>query len=278
MKNTMWIKKGILYGLVLVFFSVLLTPVQAEASVLSALRKTALKQKLAAGQTEEKSNMNPGEELKAKQEELETLKGNAPNYLIPCQYCDGTQESNTPCNQCNGTGIMDMPGNDAVSLSMVISCMNCRGSGYERCKMCMGGEMADPDYRAKYNAWKEKIENLEEEIKQLDMQLHPEKYAAKGNDGKTGNNDGPAVVPGPDPVPPAPTPEWNLETKKSDCVRCKGSGREQCSSCQGTGYLSSIKSAPDYAGTGGGQYTVQTKCSCDNGYRTCGLCLGSGKN
>lgn len=286
MKNMIRIKKLILYGLLVMFFSILLVPAQVEAGFPSVvLKKEALKQKSATGQTEEKSETNLEKELEAKQKELETLKYNKPKYLITCQYCGGTQESNTICNRCNGTGIMDMPGNDAMSLSLVFSCASCGGSGYEYCKMCINGKMADPDYFTKCETWNEKIENLEEDIMQLDMQLHPEKYEAKGNGGKSGDNGVTVVVPGsgsaysnPSPVYPDSDSGWNLETKKSDCVRCKGSGREQCSTCGGSGYLSSTKYAPDYAGTGGGQYTVQTKCTCDNGYRTCGLCLGSGKN
>ena len=61
------------------------------------------------------------------------------------------------------------------------------------------------------------IENLEEEIEQLDMQLHPEKYESKGNDGgNVGGNAGAIYI----------DPDWNLETKKTDCVKCKGSGSD----------------------------------------------------
>lgn len=155
----------------------------------------------------------------AKLEELENLKNDSPAYLITCQYCNGTQKTITICNRCNGTGIMDMPGNNATSLSMVFSCVSCYGSGYEQCKMCIGGKMADPDYNAKCGILSEKIENLEGEIEQLDMQLRPEKYESKGNDGgNVGGNAGAVYI--------DPDPDWNLETKKTDCVKCKGSGSD----------------------------------------------------
>lgn len=268
MKNMMRIKKVILCCTAVVFFSVSLVPLQTEARLTTgALRKESLKQKPSAGQTEEQLKVEQEEELEAKQKELENLKNDSPKYLITCQYCNGTQISSTVCKRCNGTGIMDMPGNDVTSLSMVFSCASCYGSGYEQCKMCMGGKMADPDYNVKCDAWNEKIENLEGEIEQLDRQLHPEKYSSKGNDG---NNVGAVYI--------NPDPDWNLETKKADCVRCKGSGSVICSTCQGSGYISSIGYAPDYTGNGGGQYMKQTKCACDNGYRSCTLCGGTGKN
>ncbi len=79
--------------------------------------------------------------------------------------------------------------------------------------------MADSDYNAKCDIWSEKIENLEGEIEQLDMQLHPEKYESKGNDGgNVGGNAGAVYI--------DPDSDWNLETKKTDCVKCKGSGSD----------------------------------------------------
>ena len=124
----------------------------------------------------------------AKLEKLENLKNDSPAYLITCQYCNGTQKTITICNRCNGTGIMDMPGNNATSLSMVFSCVSCYGSGYEQCKMCIGGKMADPDYNAKCGILS----------------------------GNVGGNAGAIYI----------DPDWNLETKKTDCVKCKGSGSD----------------------------------------------------
>lgn len=263
MKNKMWMKKGMLFSLAAVCFILGTGAIRAEAGwVTPSLRKKALESRVAAENEENGTKVSAAEEeLKKKEEELRQLQNTKYDYLVKCTYCGGSRKSDTPCKKCGGSGLADIPGN----LSLVVPCGYCEG-GYERCSMCMGGKMQNPDYFALCKARDEKIKKLEEEIAELRGQLGLEIVGPVN----------PEPTYSPEPTRPDPNPPiW--ESSSFDCPRCRNKGWVDCGLCEG-GYRDKIISVPDYSGSGHSTKVVKVKCTaCKNGTISCSLC-GGGAN
>lgn len=262
MRKATWIRRGILCSLMTVCFATAFGPTVAEAGWTGSQRggKTPKESEIAAENKKETSQSSITKELEKKNKELEKLRNTKIPYMVSCTYCGGSGESDAACKKCNGTGIADTPGN----FSFVVPCGYCMGSGREACSMCMGGKMKNPNYSAQCGERDKKIKTLENEIAQLNQKLVPKEtkqiQSITEEDYPIHDND-----------------EWEIPKTSIDCVICKGTGKVICSSCKGSGYLEKTNTAPDYSGNGGTQYTTSTKCSCDNGFRSCIYCGGTGK-
>lgn len=269
MKKMMWMKKGILCALMAVCFTAAFEPAEAHAGwVTSALRKGNLKENETAAEKETKpSEESLKKDMEKKYEELRKLQNTRYNYMITCTYCKGSGRSSTACKSCKGKGIADTPGN----FTIVLSCGYCMGSGYEKCSMCMGGQMVNPDYNTQCQARDEKIKKLENEIGQIQNQLR-ELNGGNLADGSGGAGVNPTLPYPTDPIYPT-DPVYPTKGRTIDCIKCKNTGWVDCTLCGGTGYVEKRRPTPNYGGGSTNYYTVSERCTgCTGGSIPCYMC------
>lgn len=74
-------------------------------------------------------------------------------------------------------------------------------------------------------------------------------------------------------------PGIGIPSSSASCPTCGGFGEKLCPSCDGMGYLSKTRYAPDFGGSGNSSYQTQQKCyACGgSGSVPCTSCGGDGQ-